>query len=571
MNLTSTALSTATVNRRSFLAGAGALATAGIMGLAGCAPTAPTHSDSTDNPLANTANDWLGNAPGITDEQCVDTIDCEVAVIGAGHAGYFAATGAAEAGAKVLLVEKGEERGFSIRGDIGAVGTAMQAEQDISIPKMEIVNDIVNHSGGYADARLWKRWADNSGETIDWYANFVAEHAPEELFYYEYNMPTEPSSEKNWPISHGTSFKYRIVNGIEQEIDLRMNEYIEAQGGRVAYGMALKELIKEGNRIIGFYAETTDGFVRINASKAVIVATGGYAANQEMYEALNPIQAGGLSGLEIDPNAMGDGIKALLWAGASMETGRGDCIFDRGVIPPSEAVEGAWMGSGYYWHFASQPFLKVNSAGERFCNEGVAYDQVFYAQSRAVDRAWYVVWDANWKTDVERFHTTGCSGLFDWPGANGDGGIGTEAEEADIEAMIEAGTVIKADTLEALAEGLGINAETFVTTCERYNELYAAGKDDDFGKDAFRLSQMSTPPYFGAKLGGLLLCTFDGIVTDTETRPLNENGEPMEGIYVVGNDGGGCFNGSYPNLAVGCAAGRSATFARMAGKSAAAL
>lgn len=557
------------VSRRSFLLGSGTAAALAAAGLAGCAPTNNKAADSAanaDGKAATSTNAWLGEAPGTTDADCAETTECEVLVVGAGHSGYFAASSAAESGAKVMLVEKAESKGFSIRGCIGAVDSRMQAEHNVKIDKQDLVNDLVSQSGNYADAKLWNVWTENSGEMIDWYEQFVAEHSPEDEFYLEWNMPTEPTRGKNWPISHGTSFKARLMNGLDDNIDKHMNEYIESfDGCKVEYGIEMIELAKNGDRVAGIYAKRGKDTIRINASKGVIVATGGYAANQDMVEALQP-HANGLSGLEIDPNAMGAGIKACIWAGAKFEDNHMMLVFDRGVIPPDEHIEGGWHGTGYYWHFSSQPWLKVNANGERFCNEGVNYDYVFHAAQRYANRAWYPVWDANWKTDAERFHTTGCSGLFAWDGACGDGGTGADDEETEIEAMIEAGTVIKADTLENLAKGLGINAENFVKTCERYNELADAGEDVDFGKESFRLSHMSTPPYYGAKMGGLLLCTFDGIEVNEKAQALDENNQPIEGLYVIGNDMGGFFANSYPNLAVGCAAGRSATYGRMVGK-----
>lgn len=558
------------VSRRHFLIGSGLFTAATAAALTGCTPAASNASAGLSDTGAEAASDvpaWLGSAPGTTDADCSETIECEVLVVGGGHAGLFAGCAAAEAGAKVLVAEKGEQKGFGIRGDLGAVGTRLQKERGITIDKMDIVNDLVAQSGNYADARLWKVWADHSGETLDWYEAFAAEHSPEDVFYYEWNMPTEPTRGKNWPISHGTSFKARIVNGVEEDgMPGHMVDYIESfDGCTVSFDTAMIELIKEGDRVTGIYALKNGSPVRINASKGVIVATGGYAGNEEMVEALQP-HANGFSGLEIDPNALGDGIKACIWAGARFEDDHTALVFDRGVIPASEEIQGGWMGSGYYWHFASQPFLKVNQNGERFCNEGGNYDYVFHAAQTQPGRGWYIVWDNNWKTDTERFHTTGCSGLFDWDGANGDGGLGADMEEQDILAMIEAGTVVKADTVEELADGLGLDAATFAATCERYNELYAAGVDDDFGKDAFRLSEMKTPPFYGAKIGGLLLCTLDGIVVNEKAQALDENNNPIEGLYVIGNDMGRFFHGTYPNLAVGNAAGRSATYGRLVGK-----
>ena len=101
-----------------------------------------------------------------------------------------------------------------------------------------------------------------------------------------------------------------------------------------------------------------------------------------------------------------------------------------------------------------------------------------------------MVWDADYVADIERFDTHGCSRMF--PHSNGtepvmpiqyiDGVVLPQARED--------GYIVSADTLEELAEKLGLPKENFVATCQRYNELYDNQEDPDFGKEAFRLSQM---------------------------------------------------------------------------------
>ena len=74
------------------------------------------------------------------------------------------------------------------------------------------------------------------------------------------------------------------------------------------------------------------------------------------------------------------------------------------------------------------------------------------------------------------------------------------------------------------------------------------------------------PFYATVKSCGLTLCTLDGIQVNDELQPIGENGEPIEGVYVVGNDQGCFYAGTYPNQAAGLNAGRCATFGRMVGK-----
>lgn len=117
----------------------------------------------------------------------------------------------------------------------------------------------------------------------------------------------------------------------------------------------------------------------------------------------------------------------------------------------------------------------------------------------------------------------------------------------------------------------GAAKETFLATCERQNENFDAQVDPDFGKEPFRLTELRTPPFYGTtKSCGLTLCTLDGIQVNESLQPYGEDGAPIEGVYVVGNDQGGFYAGTYPNLAVGINAGRCATFGRMVGKALAA-
>ena len=239
-------------------------------------------------------------------------------------------------------------------------------------------------------------------------------------------------------------------------------------------------------------------------------------------------------------------------------------VFDRGAVDPGEPVgDGASIPGTNA--LQSQPFLKVNTAGERFCNESSPYDYVFHAAAKFADKTWYSIWDANFLNDVDCFHTVGCSTQLIREG--GDHLMGNEPEgvTASVDQAVEAGTVVKADTLEELAEGLGINAENFVKTVERYNELFDAQEDSDFGKEPFRLSELRTAPFYGVKLGGTALATLSGIEVTPEFEALSTEGQVIEGLYVIGNDCGNKYNKTYPNFAAGINAGLCATMGRHVG------
>ena len=114
---------------------------------------------------------------------------------------------------------------------------------------------------------------------------------------------------------------------------------------------------------------------------------------------------------------------------------------------------------------------------------------------------------------------------------------------------------MKADTIEEFAQKLQLPVETLKATIARNNELYKKGEDVDYGKEAHRLSPIDKAPFYGAKNTGWLLCTLDGIQINTDMNAIDTEGNPIPGLYVVGNDSGSYFANEYPNLATGMACG----------------
>lgn len=558
------------IDRRSFLGGS-LLAGAGMLAgsLMGCAPQKPG-DDAAAKASDTAANDWLGSPPTIADSDVVETVDTQVLVVGAGNAGYFTAAFAAQEGAQVLLIEK-NETGCGIRDSaLAAVGSRMQKAAGINIDASDIVNDFMRYANGQANPHLFRLWAENSGAAVDWFCDLVAQESGITVDL-ESSMPAESVRFPHWPTGHGTNDGTDLVGGVQTAVVGKVMKLLDQciidNGGEIRYLTPLVELIKDGDRVSGAFAKNKDGgYVRINASKGVVVATGGYVNNQSMYEALQGSLLRSVNGwcCHATLPATGDGIKACLWAGASFDTEKTSMIFDRGLVGPTDSYHGPDAG-GYYFTLGSQPFLKVDERGERFCNESSPYDHVVHAANRRGDGAWRMIWDSNWKEDVLRFHTIGCS-TIDLHEAGDQQAMGIEATEAEMEDLVDKELLVKADTIEELAKQMDLDASVLTATVKRYNELFDQQEDMDFGKEAFRLSALRTPPFYGAKLGGLLLCTLDGIVIDEQFRALDSNRKPIEGLYVLGNDSGSYYASTYPNLAAGTNAGRCVTHGMLCGK-----
>ena len=174
--------------------------------------------------------------------------------------------------------------------------------------------------------------------------------------------------------------------------------------------------------------------------------------------------------------------------------------------------------------------------------------------------------DANILEDVKRFHTIGCSAQTR---NAGEDYIKKQMENAETE-----GCFFKADTIEELADKLGFAGdakETFLATVERYNALYDAQEDTDFGKPAYRLSAIRKAPFYGCWLGASLLTTEQGIAINEKGQALDNDNQPMPGLYITGDMSGSFFANNYPCLMAGVAMGRTLTFAMKAVKQMAGL
>lgn len=587
------------ISRRDFLRGtaAGALSVAAAGLLGACAPAAQTAAaDSTtdltaaqteapdttaaETTAAQTAaetaaseapatdagmTDWLGTAPVIDESQVVATYDAEVVVVGSGTAGLFAACAAVEEGAKTILIEKTAEAfgGSGIRDTLAAIGSRQQIANNDNPNKFDVITELYRQSNGYGNQKLYKVWADNSGEAIDWYTDRLAEAGVQ--FLHEVDDHSKSVRYPIYDVGHSIQWEDREYNPTFTAWILK--DYATPLGLEIHYETALTTLIKEGDKVTGLYAAVEGGYARYNASKGVIVCTGGYSLNYDMLNALQPETVSLINNNSSFPGSHGDGIKACIWAGGKFDDVHCGMIFDRGAIKP-DAV-GTTGRDCQFW-IGSQPFLKVDLAGNRFTNESGCYDHILHESLSLPGRTYCMIWDANYVNDIERFDTHGCSRMF--PHANGTESVYPMGfyDAVILPQLREDGYVVSADTIEELAKKLGLPVDTFQATVDRYNELYDAGEDSDFGKEAYRLSELRTAPFEGVRMsGGYFICTMDGIKIDENMNVIDENGAPIEGLYCAGDCSGSYFATSYPNLLAGAAAGRSVTFGRLAGKNAA--
>ena len=511
--------------------------------------------------------DWLGKAPEIAEKDIVATHDTDILVVGCGTGGMFAVAAAAEAGGKVIGIDRFPV-GTGVREDLGAIDSRYQKKWGTKIDKFDFITMATQYAGGHIQQDLVKLWCEQSAEAIDWLGDRLEERGIE--LWHEAGDKDDHTRYEHFATGHSP----RLPRGKDGKFTVTLSQviadYALKKGARFDYStkMVKLEKNKEG-RVTGCIAQNSEGqYVRYNAKKGVIVATGGYAKNIKMMEALQPWNLRVVGRTGAMPGAHGDGIRACLWVGAKMDETHSALKFDRCAVRPNQmpGVETMNSGdSGFFW-MGSQPWLKVNADGKRFMNESGTYENILHADEYQKGHSHYTLFDSNWVKYAEQFKMHGCSRMF--PFANGaDPNIPWQVVESKmLPGLIEKGFVVKADTIEEFAQKLQLPVETLKATIARNNELYKKGEDVDYGKEAHRLSPIDKAPFYGAKNTGWLLCTLDGIQINTDMNAIDTEGNPIPGLYVVGNDSGSYFANEYPNLATGMACGRTVTFGRIVGR-----
>ena len=528
-------------------------------------------------------NDWLGKEPDIDEAAITETVDTDILIVGAGNGGMFAAAYAAANGLNFRVIEQNANV-QDTRHWYGAVDSAAAKEAgEPATDKAKLLSEISRYASGKCDQRVVKTWINESAAMHDFMRSILEDK-------YGWVCDFTSGSEAAWPAEnaeHNTDYLYPVQEhnymASERESGLARNElllqYIQELGYDVDFKTSLAKLEKNSDgRITGIIAQSTedDHFIRYNANQGVLLACGGFPGNPYMMEQLDPLGTSVTTACSYSPADKGYGIRAAVWAGANLDKEAAPMLFDRGIVAPGVDAgyvdnDSAFGGKTFpgkirQYNPGTQPFLKVNRNGERFANESCPYNDIVYAAAHQPGRVYAQICDANILEDAKRFHTIGCSAQT----RNG----GEKYIQGKMDEAIEAGALFKCDTLDELADKMGFTGatkDTFLATVERYNELYDKQNDEDFGKPAYRLSAIRTAPFYGCWLGASLLTTEQGIAINEKGQALDNNNQPMEGLYITGDMSGSFFANNYPCLMAGVAMGRTLTFAMKAVKQMAGL
>ena len=303
----------------------------------------------------------------------------------------------------------------------------------------------------------------------------------------------------------------------------------------------------ESGRVTGVIGKAEDGYIRFNAAKGVILATGDYQNNDAMVAFYCPDL------VEFDKKQFGktgDGHLMGMLVGAQIEP-----------IAHTKMVHDADSGP-----MRDEPFLTVNENGERFFDETTLYqyrNDILRTQPRP-----------GWCSQI--FDSSYFDQVTAWGGRPSDLDTLTKYIPGAVEdpkgVIVGLIDTHVADTIEGLAEELGIPAENLKASVERYNELADLGYDADFGKDQAYVQPIAQPPFYGIHKHYRVSAIPAGLLITPEGQCLDGNGEPIEGLFAAGNCSGQFYGSAdYPMDFPGMSLGRCVTFGYLTGKHVASL
>ncbi|HEX7913823.1 MAG TPA: FAD-dependent oxidoreductase, partial [Paraburkholderia sp.] len=320
----------------------------------------------------------------------------------------------------------------------------------------------------------------------------------------------------------------------------------------------MRELLEADGRVTGVVVERAGQRVRVLAKRGVILAAGGFERNQAMRERYlpSPTQA---QWSATPPNNTGDAIAA------GMQLGARTALMEHAWGAPTVHVDREEKQRALFVERNLPGCVIVNGHGKRFVNEAAPYSEFVpamyrdHAQTGACVPAW-MVFDARFR---QRYPC---------------GPIMPAVMMPDSRIPVQFRSLLyKAETLDALAAQIGVDAQGLRDTVAKMNRYAESGVDEEFAKggNAFDtyygdpsvkpnpcLAPLDTGPFYAVRIDAGDIGTKGGLVTDAFARVLREDASPIEGLYAIGNTSASMMGASYPGA--GSTLGPAMTFGYIA-------
>lgn len=476
-----------------------------------------------------------------------DAVSTDVVVVGGGGAGLAAAVSAAEQGADVILLEKAQFLGGNTiiaGGAFNAVNPEKQQNVPMTDSLMADLKALLDRDpedfGDFGPTLMTLQEQINEylaeGDTsvlfdsvelhmIHTYLGGKRQDLEGNVITSDLDLVRLMCSEAldaiDWLESHGHTFG----DGISTVLGAlwprtnragRGADYIQTLSGAAdELGVQIllhtkgTALMTDDGEVVGVEAERADGTsFAIMADRGVVLATGGYGENPAMRAVYNnywpdlPMEMASTN----SPHITGDGILMGREIGANL-VGMGFI-----QLMPSSHPETGSLFSGVWGSAETQVF--VNLDGRRFVNEYAERDTLAAAALEQEDALFFIIVDQQIVGD------------------------------RDISQMLENGDVVKGDTLEELADKLGIDPENLVDEIATYNSYVEQQHDPDFGKPNFGGYKVEEAPFYATPRSPSVHHTMGGLQIDTEARVIDEDGHAIPGLYAAGEVTGGIHAGN---------------------------
>jgi len=428
----------------------------------------------------------------------------DVIVIGAGSAGLPLAIRAAERGGQVLQVEADYRIGGTLHwssGQISAAGTRLQRSQGIEDSPDEHFRDAQRIAHGRIDPVVLRLFVDQAAATIDWLMDLGFAPAPGTPVAGEAH---EAYSTRRylWGANKGLS----ILEALRPTHDRLVRD------GRIDLRLQTRMtrlLTDARGAVSGVRASTPNGEVEF-LGKNIVLASGGYAANPELWKKLTPAYP---LCSHANPYSRGDGIVAASELGAPVDgSDKFLCTFAGVLEDPRDPRSGAFLllspGARKVWE------IFVDQRGRRFMQED--HPSIDYRERALL-----------------RQPGTRMNIVFDHAILQNAATITLDPTAAYRARFGRHPAFVKAKTLAELARKLGMPAANLRRSVRDYNAAVAARIDSQQGKQ-FLIRPIEKPPFYAIKAQGLTVLSPAGLKVDRKLRVIGGNGRPIRNLYAAG-------------------------------------
>ncbi len=471
-------------------------------------------------------------------------IETDIVIVGFGGAGACAALEASDAGSEVIIFEVSAESGGATRlssAEVymgGSGGTSIQKACGFEDDTEDMVKYLMMAGGPTADEAKVRMYCENSLDHFNWLTGMGITYKEsfhekrsimaltDDCLLYTGNEKAWPFVEQAKPCPRGHNIQVEgdeggpiLMNTLTTQVEKRDNIRIE-------YNTRVATLVTDENgEVHGVVARIGMGEQFVRARKGVILCAGGFVMNDEMLKKHIPHLIGARDFEKVGcPGDMGTGILMGMGVGGAT-LNMSEHFISLPFYPPAEMTQG----------------ILINSAGQRFINEDCYHGRVGYFIEQQLGDRIYFLFSATDEWQRPKFLL------------------------ADI-----AGT---GETIEELAEELGLDTDALTATIDLYNKYCERGEDPQFHKAPEWLQPIEAPyaaldctrgrgavfPHF----------TFGGLDTLPTGEVLDANREEIPGLYAAGRTACGLprWGGGYSS---GMSVGDATFFGRVAGKTLAA-